>query len=122
MKLDISGLHVDLEDDLKKYVTKKVNKLERYVPRQVRGSAHVIVVLKESHAKNKRQFTCEMTMVVPGEKITVSESTLNIFAATDIAEATMRNRLKKYKEMHVSQRAGSKEKTTRRFLGKILSR
>ncbi len=122
MKIDISGVHIDLEDDLKKYVTKKVTKLERYVPRQVKGSAHVIVVLKESHAKNKRQFTCEITMILPGERITVSENTLNIFAATDIAEATMRNRLKKYKEKHVSQRAGHKEKKVRVFLGKILSR
>ena len=122
MKIDISGVHFELEDDLKKYVTKKVNKLERYVPRQVRESAHATVILKESHAKNKRQFTCEITMVLPGEKITVSENTLNIFAATDIAEETMKNRLKKYKELHVSERAGKKDKTTRRFLGKILSR
>lgn len=122
MKIDISGVHVTLEDDLKKYVTKKVTKLERYIPRQVKESAHVAVILKESHAKNKRQFTCEMTMTLPKEQITVSESTLNIFAATDIAEATMRNRLKKYKEKHISERSGHKEKKVRAFLGKIMSR
>ena len=122
MKLEITALHMDLEADLKKYVTKKVTKLEKYIPRQVRPSAHLVVVLKESHAKNKRQFTCEMTLSLKGDTIAVSESTLNIFAATDIAEATMRNRLKKYKDMHISQKAGNKEKKTRRFLGKILSR
>ena len=122
MKLEITALHTDLQADLKKYVTKKVTKLEKYVPRQVRQSAHMSVVLKESHAKNKRQFTCEMTLSLTGDTISVSESTLNIFAATDIAEATMRNRIKKYKEKHISERAGKKEKKVRLFLGKILSR
>lgn len=121
MKLEITALHMDLEADLKKYVTKKMSKLDKYVPRKVRESTHAVVVLKESHAKNKRQFTCEIILTLPGDKITVSESTLNIFAATDIAEATMRNRLKKYKEIHVSERAGKKEKKVRLFLGKILS-
>jgi len=122
MKLEISALHTDLEADLKKYVTKKMNKLDKYVPRKARESVHAKVNLKESHAKNKRQFTCEIILTLPGETITVSESTLNIFAATDIAEASMRNRLKKYKEVHVSERAGKKEKKVRQFLGKILSR
>ena len=122
MKIEITGLHLELEDDIKKYVTKKMTKLEHYVPRQARDSARTLVTLKESHAKNKRQFTCEINLILPGEKITVAESTLNIFAAVDIAEQTLKNRLKKYKETKVSQRSGRKERKVRSFLGKILSK
>ena len=121
-RLDITGVHMDLEEDLKKYVTKKVGKLERYIPRHSRNSAHAEIKLKESHAKNKRQFTCEILLSLPHETITVSESTLNIFAAVDIAEETLKNRLKKYKEMRVSEKSGHKERKVRKLLGKILSR
>jgi putative sigma-54 modulation protein len=111
-----------LEDDLKKYVVKKIDKLDKYVPRHARRSVHADVKLKESHAKNKRQFTCEIILHLPNEQITVAESTLNIFAAVDIAEATLKNRLKKYKEKKVSERSAHKERKVRRLLGKILSK
>lgn len=122
MKLEINSVHLELEDDLKKYVTKKLNKLEKYVPRHARESADANVMLKESHAKNKRQFTCEISLKLPHETINVSESTLNIFAAVDIAEATLKNRLKKYKEKKVSERSGGKDRKVRELLGKMLSK
>ena len=120
MKLEINAVHIDLEDDLKKYVTKKMNKLDKYVPRKARESTHAAVILKESHAKNKRQFTCEVILQLPHDTITVSESTLNIFAAVDIAEETVKNRLKKYKETKVSERNGQKDRKVRQLLGKLL--
>ncbi len=120
-KLEIAGVHLELENDLKKYVTKKINHLERYIPRHARESAHVEVKLKDSHAKNKRQFTCEIIMFLPQEQITVTESTLNIFAAIDIAEQTLKNRLKKYKEKRVSEKSAHKDRKVRRLLGKIIT-
>jgi len=121
-KLEISGVHLDLEEDLKKYVSKKIAHLDHYIPRQTRGSAHAEVKLKESHAKNKRQFTCEIILFLPHEQITVSESTLNIFAAVDIAEETLKNRLKKYKEKRVSEKSAHKDRKVRRLLGKVLAK
>lgn len=122
MKLEIAGVHMQLDEDLKKYVYKKIDKLDKYVPRRARGSVHAEVKLKESHAKNKRQFTCEIILNLPNEQIMVTESTLNMFAAVDIAEATLKNRLKKYKEMKVSERSAHKERKVRTLLGKILSK
>ena len=122
MKLEVAGVHLELEEDLKKYVVKKMDKLEKYVPRRARRSAHAEVKLKESHAKNKRQFTCEIILTLPSEQIMVTESTLNIFAAVDIAEETLKNRLKKYKEKKVSERSAHKDQKVRRLLGKILSK
>ena len=122
MKFEIAGVHLELEDDLKKYVAKKMDKLEHYVPRRARSSAHAEVKLKESHAKNKRQFTCEIILNLPNEQIMVSESTLNIFAAVDIAEETLKNRLKKYKEKKVSEKSAHKDRKVRKLLGKILSK
>ncbi len=121
-RLEITGVHMDLQDDLKKYVTKKLGKLDRYIPRQSRGAAHAQVKLKDSHSKDKRQFTCEIILTLPHEKITVAESTLNIFAAVDIAEQTLKNRLRKYKETRASERGGVKSRKVRQLLGKFLAR
>ncbi len=121
-KLEITGVHLELEEDLKKYVTKKIGHLERFIPRRSRDAAHAEVKLKDSHAKNKRQFTCEIILTLPQEKITVVESTLNIFAAVDIAEETLKNRLKKYKETKVSRKSGEKSSKVRALLGKITAR
>jgi putative sigma-54 modulation protein len=99
-KIDIDGVHIDVGDDLKKYVTKKIGKLEKYVPRQARGSVHADVKLKEGKIKAREQRTCEVILHLPHEIITVSETTVNIFAAVDIVEEKLKKQLHKYKEKH----------------------
>jgi putative sigma-54 modulation protein len=96
-KFEIDGVHMDVGNDLKRYVTKKIGKLDKYIPRHARESAHVDVKLKEGKAKNKEQRTCEVILRLPHETIIVSETTINMFAAVDIVEEKLKNRLHKYK-------------------------
>lgn len=103
-RLDISGVHMSVGDDLKKYVAKKIGRLDRFIPRHGRESVHVEVKLKEGKAKNKDERTCEVIMHLPHENITVKESTINIYAAIDIVETKLHNQLKKYKDLHGSPR------------------
>lgn len=103
-KLEIDGVHTVLTPDLKKYVTKKIGKLDTYMSRKVRESAHAEVKLKESKAKDKKQCTCEVILMLPNEVLTVKESTLNMYAAVDIVEAKLKNQLKKYKDTHSNPR------------------
>ncbi len=99
-KLEIDGVHTVLTPDLKKYVNKKIGKLDNYMSRHTRESAHAEVKLKEGKAKDKKQCTCEVILFLPHEVLTVKESTLNMYAAVDIVEAKLKNQLKKYKETH----------------------
>lgn len=103
-KLEISGVHMVISDDLKKYVTKKIGRLDHYMSRHVRESAHVEVFLKEVKIKAKKECICEVVLHLPSGTITTKESTMNIFAAVDIVEAKLKNQIKKYKETHGSQR------------------
>lgn len=103
-KLDISGVNVDADEKLKKYVTKIVNKLERYIPRKEREGTHVDVKLKEHKKQKNRQYTAEIIIHMPHEKIAAKESTINMYAAIDIVEAKLRNQLKKYKGTHNNPR------------------
>lgn len=103
-RLEIDGVHTAVTDELKKYVSKKLGRLDRFIPRTARESAHMEVKLKEGKAKNKDERTCEAILHLPGETLTLKESTVNMYAAIDIVEAKLRQQLRKYKGLHVSPR------------------
>jgi putative sigma-54 modulation protein len=103
-RIDINGVHLEVGDELKKYVYKKLGRVDRFVPRHNRQSMHLEVKLKEGHAKDKNERTCEVILHLPGDNITVKESTINMYAAIDIVETKLRNQLKKYKDLHTSPR------------------
>lgn len=103
-KLEITSVHADLDAKIKKYVRAKMNKLEKYMPKHARESAHVEVFLKEQMIKTKKECTCEVVLHLPKDTIRVSETTMNMYAAVDIVEAKLKNMLKKYKETHSSLR------------------
>ncbi len=100
IRIEISGVHAPVDDKLKRYIRRKIGGLDRYVPRRARKSAHVEVRLKESGAKDKNQCTCDVVLHVPEETIAVTETTVNMYAAVDIAEEKLKHRLRKYKELH----------------------
>jgi len=99
-KFEITGVHIDTDEKVKKYVTKTVAKLERYIPRQARKSVHIDVKLRENKNQQNRQCTAEFIVYLPHETLTAKESTINLFAAIDIVEAKLHNQLKKYKDTH----------------------
>ncbi len=101
-KLEITGVHADTDEKLKKYVTKSVAKLEKYMPRKARESAHIEVKLKENKAQSDQKCTAEFVVRMPRETLTAKEATVNMFAAIDIVEAKLANQLKKYKETHTN--------------------
>ena len=100
LKITVEGVHVKITDDLEKYVLKKIGKLDKYIQRSAKSSAHAQVYLKESLIKNKKQCTCEVVMHLPHEEFVTKETTMNIFAAVDIVETKLKNHLRKYKDTH----------------------
>ncbi len=103
-KLELNGVHLKIDDKLRTYATKKIGRLDRFIPRNARESAHAEIYLKDesTKTKTKKLYTCEVVIKLPKDTITVQESTVNIFAAIDIVEAKLKNQLKKYKETHSS--------------------
>jgi putative sigma-54 modulation protein len=118
-KIDITGIHADVEPEVAKYVKKKIAKLDSYIPKHARKSAHAEVRLKEEKVKTKKQSTCEVTMYLPNEVITAKETTVNMYAAVDIVEEKLKSQLRKYKEqtMITKKRGNAKIRT---MFGKIV--
>lgn len=103
-QLHITGVHMQVGEDLQKYVTKKLVRLDRYVPMTARESMSVDVKLKEEKNKGQKVCTCEVIVVLPQETIAITEDTINIFAAVDIAETRLRQQLRRYKDLHANPR------------------
>lgn len=120
-KIDITGIHAEVEPDVAKYVKKKIAKLDSYMPKHARKSAHAEVRLKQEKVKTKKQSTCEVLLYVPGEIITAKETTVNMYAAIDIVEEKLKSQLRKYKEqtMITKKRGDAK---IRKMFGKIVGK
>lgn len=99
-KLEITGVHMPLDSDIKKYINKKIGKLDKYMPRHARPSAHADIKMKKDKIKTKNEYTCEVILHMPHDTLMVKEATMNMFAAVDIVEAKLKNQLKKYKDTH----------------------
>ena len=103
-QLSIVGTDVELGDDIKKYITKKIGKLDRYIPRHARKSVHAEIRMRENTHKSTQssnKYECEVTVHVPHQQVAAKEATLNMFAAVDIVETKLRNQLRRYKEHSV---------------------
>ena len=98
-QIEISGIHYDVSDELKKYISKKLGRLDRFIPRHARKTLKIDVKLTERKTKSDRN-QCEIIVHLPDQKLTAKEATINMFAAIDIVEAKIRSQLKKYKELH----------------------
>lgn len=99
-RIEITGIHTKINEDLHKYVQSKIARLDRYVPKNSRESVHAEVKLTQSKSSDKKQYTCEVILHLPKEIITAKDSTLNMFAALDIVERKLKAQLLKYKELH----------------------
>ncbi len=104
IKYELSGVHTTVTPELKKYIDKKIAKLDRFLPKSARESAHAEVFIKESKSKSKAQHTAEVVLKLKQETLTAKETTVNPFAAVDIVEAKLKNQLKKYKAKHTHKK------------------
>lgn len=105
--INITGIRLEVDNTTKKYVTKKIGRLDRYLPRHVRNSVKVEVKLREVNLAHGNKYEVEIIMHVPEKILKAKDTTVNILAAVDIVEAKIVTQIHKYKETtipHVSKR------------------
>lgn len=95
--IDITGIKYDVDDLTRKYVLKKVGRLERYIPRHARKSAHAEVKLRQIDKPHGNKYQAEIILYIPDKQLTAKDSTSNIMAAIDIVEAKISAQLRRYK-------------------------
>ena len=114
MNIEFNTKKYELNDDIKKYVEKKIGKLDRKISRKVRSTIFAKVMLKENAQVKKGRFSCEVIMYLPEQQLIVEEATINMFAAVDIVESRLKNQISKYHSKH-SQHRTERRKVYDRF-------
>lgn len=97
----ITGVKYDVDDTTKKYVAKKIGRLDRFLPRHARKSVTAEVKLKEVNRDHGNKYEAEVILHVPDKQLTAKDSTVNMISAVDIVEAKIATQLRKYKELHI---------------------
>jgi len=74
--ISVTGVRLDLDDTTKKYVEKKIGRLDRFLPRHARKSATAEVILKEVNRSHGNKYEAEVVLRVPEKQLTAKDSTL----------------------------------------------
>jgi putative sigma-54 modulation protein len=96
--IEITGIQYDVDETTRKYVTKRLGQLDRYLPRHARSSATIEVKLRGVNRDHGNKYEAEVLMQVPDQTLTAKDSTVNMLAAVDIVEAKIMSQLRKYKQ------------------------
>lgn len=101
--IEITGINkYSVDETTKKYVNKKIGRLDRYLPRHARDSVTAEVKLKEVNRDHGNKYEAEVVLQVPEKIITAKDSTVNVLAAIDIVEAKIVAQLRKYKQSSIA--------------------
>lgn len=95
--ISITGDKYIVDDATRKYVIRKISRLDRYIPRHARKTASAEVILREVNKAHGNKYEAEAIIHIPGKILTARDSTVNMMAAVDIIEAKLAVQLHKYK-------------------------
>lgn len=106
--IDITGVGgYVLDEPTRKYISKKIGRLDRMVTRHARKTINASVKIEEVNRDNGNKYEVEVIINVPDHVIKAKDSTMNVMAATDIVERKLAGQLRKYKQnslAHVGRR------------------
>jgi ribosomal subunit interface protein len=98
--LDFHSVHTSLDEELKQYISHKLEGLDKYVSPAARRSLRIEIFAKENKTHGAKRYEFEVIAHLPKEKIRISEETINMHAAVDIVEEKLKQALIKYKNIH----------------------
>lgn len=97
-KIEISGNDFKVEDGLRKYVNKRIGKLDRYLPKNAKKDVVVNVVVSEIGKNHSNKYEISAAMEIPGGKvIAAKDDCSNVFAGVDLVEAKLTGQIRRYK-------------------------
>jgi len=100
--IQVTGKAYKVDDITRKYVTKRIGRLDRYLPRHARKSVSADIKLAQVNHDHGNKYEAEVILDIPGTIITAKDSTSNMVAAIDIVEAKIRAQLRDYKQTTIA--------------------
>lgn len=97
-KIEISGSGYKVDEPFKKYVEKRLGKLDRYLPRSSKKDVVMKVAVVEISKNKSEKYEISVTMEITGGKvIAAKDECSNVFAGVDLVEAKLAGQIRRYK-------------------------
>ncbi len=100
--IDLVGQKYTIDDTTRKYIMRKIGRLDRYLPSHARKSVSAEVRLRTVNRDHGNKHEAEVILIVPDHNIAAKDCTTNMMAAIDIVEAKLLVQLRRYKQEHVA--------------------
>ncbi|MBK8045698.1 MAG: ribosome-associated translation inhibitor RaiA [Anaerolineales bacterium] len=118
MKVIVHGRNVDVTDYMKEYVTKKVGKLERYLPKI--GEVRAELSHNTSRSANDR-YTAQITIWANGQIMRAEEVTSDIFAAIDASVDKIASQIRRFKGRRYDNRRRASHAATEKVESEVIA-
>lgn len=97
-KIEITGNDYKVDESLKKYVEKRIGKLDKFLPKKAKKDVICKVVVEEIGKGKSDKYELSVTMELTGGKvITAKDECSNVFAGVDLVEAKLLGQIRRYK-------------------------
>ncbi|MBQ3469875.1 ribosome-associated translation inhibitor RaiA [Candidatus Saccharibacteria bacterium] len=97
-KIEVSGNKYKVEESFRKYATKRIGKLDRYLPRGNKKDVLAKVVVTEVDRAHGNKYEIAAAMEIPGGKVIAArDESSNVYAGIDIIEAKLMGQIRRYK-------------------------
>ncbi len=95
--VSITNLNTEIDSSTAEYITEKVKKLYRYIPRDSREGTRFDVKLKDIDETTDHKVQLELILSMPEKTISASSKAMTFKAAVDNVEEKMEGQLRRYK-------------------------
>lgn len=97
-KIEISGNKYKVEESFRKYATKRIGKLDRYLPRGSKKDVLAKIVVTEVDRAHGNKYEISAAMEIPGGKVLAAkDESSNVYAGIDIIEAKLMGQIRRFK-------------------------
>jgi putative sigma-54 modulation protein len=96
MKIEVNAVHFSADESLKKFIQKKLSKLETFYDKII--SSEVFLKLDKGDKLNTHKKQIEIKLNVPKNSIFVKETADTFEEATDVAMDTLTRKVKQFKQ------------------------
>ena len=109
INIQLSSRKYEIDDNLRKYVYKKLGKLDKYMPKSNKAIGMAVDIFRDPSGKEDNRYKVTAVLEVPGNDIVAETATINPHSAIDIVEQKLKLQIRKYKDKHSTRRFRVKE-------------
>lgn len=100
--IKITGIAHEVDETTRKFITNRVGKLDRYLPKHATKSVSGEVKLVSVNHDHGNKYEAEIILRLPGKIVTAKGSTDKISTAIEAAEAKVQTQLREYKQSSIA--------------------